>query len=356
MVDLPFDLVSACSKRIEKVMNPRIAFSYYVSTKLPFHYNRVPAAIRNRLLRTRSVDPDLSRHFANEKARMILVESFRKLGFVLLRKNPPSLHVTHDIETEEGLRKALSLKAVEEELGIESTWFLPSHEYRISKSVATDLSRGGMIGSHDIKHDGKLIHLRKRAELVKRLRASRVKLEEIFEQDVNCFRSPLLQFSRRIISALNEAGYRLDFSIPCWEPVHPVTMCGFGIESAQPFEAEGVVEIPLTLFQDHQVFNLMRLNFRDAVKLWIDQAKLIRSLDADLVLLVHPDYSFSRDLRAYKELLERLLQIVSSNRYRSEDSSQSGKVQQMNRDGRQLLTRQSVDTDQPFSCRSTQEF
>jgi hypothetical protein len=145
--------------------------------------------------------------------------------------------------------------------------------------------------------------------LVDRLRNSRLRLERIFDKEVECFRSPLLQFSQRIASAISEAGYHFDFSVPCWEPVHPITMGGFGIESAQAFEVDGVTEFPLTLFQDHQVLNVLGMSTREAVKFWIKQAELIRSFDGDIVLCVHPDYALSRDLRRYKELLISLLRV-----------------------------------------------
>jgi hypothetical protein len=118
-----------------------------------------------------------------------------------------------------------------------------------------------------------------------------------------------LQFSGRIISALAEAGYCYDFSAPCWEPVHPSTMGGFGVETAQGFETDGVVEVPLTLFQDHQVLRILGMSIHDAIKFWIKQAMLVRSFGGNIVLLVHPDYSFSGNPREYKELLVSLSEI-----------------------------------------------
>jgi len=309
IVDLPYDLIRASSERFEEVMNPRVAFMYNLATNLPFPYNIVPLPIRSRLLRLRNLDSNLLNHLANEAARKILTEAFNVLGFQLQRKNPPSLLITHDVESEKGLRRALSFKAVEDDLNVQSTWFLPSHEYPIRRAIAAELADGSTIGSHDVKHDGKLIHIQRHKELVQRMTESRLKLEEIFGKEVKCFRSPLLQFSRKIVSALNEAGYRFDFSLPCWEPVHPLTMSGFGIESVQAFELDGVVEIPLTLFQDHQLLNLLGMDTGDAIKLWVEQANLIRSFEGDIVLLIHPDYSFSRDLQKYRDLLTILLEI-----------------------------------------------
>jgi len=255
------------------------------------------------------IDANLSQHLAIEKARKMLVDAFEALGLRLQRKSRPSLLITHDVDTEKGLEKALSLKAVEDKLDLQSTWFLPSEQYRIPRDIAKSLAAGSTIGSHDLEHDSRLIHCRDHGRLVERLRKSKLRLETIFDTEVRCFRSPLLQFSSWIVSGLKAAGYELDFSLPCWEPVHPQTMGGFGIESVQPFEIDGVVEIPLTLFQDHQVLNVMGFNTHQATKFWYEQAELIRSFGGDIVLLVHPDYSFSKDLDQYKRLLQSLSEL-----------------------------------------------
>jgi peptidoglycan/xylan/chitin deacetylase (PgdA/CDA1 family) len=309
IVELPFDLVEMVCQILGQVMNPRLALTYRVSCLAPFQYKAIPASLRNLFLRTREIDSNLSNHLRTEVARGILAKAFDGLGFALERKNPPSLVITHDVETEQGLSRACSLKTIEEDLGIQSIWFLPSSEYSIQKGIAKDLSERSVIGSHDVRHDGRLIMIRKHEALVERLRESRLKLEYIFEKDVRSFRSPLLQFNREISAALSEGGYSNDFSTTCWEPVHPLTMGGFGVECTSPFEMNGVVETPLTLFQDHQVLNVLQMSTKEAAKLWIHQARLVRAFAGDIVLLVHPDYSFSEDPREYRQLLIHLLEV-----------------------------------------------
>ena len=312
IVDVDYQLMRQCSDKFQAVMNPRVASMYKLATQLPLRYKLIPSSVRNILLRARLVDCDLSHHTAMEILRGVLREAFGILGFHLERRNPPSLIITHDVESGKGLEKALSLKRVEDALAVRSTWFLPSEEYPIPCKVAKELSKDSTIGSHDIRHDGRLIHIRKSEELVERLSSSRLKLEKIFEKEVECFRSPLLQFNKRIAGALGKSGYRFDFSIPCWEPANPVTMSGFGIESVQPFDIDGVTEFPLTLFQDHQVLNVLGMDTHEAIRLWIQQAKLIRMFGGDIVLLIHPDYAFSQHLEDYRELLTKLLKIHSS--------------------------------------------
>jgi hypothetical protein len=316
-VELPFDLVEASSSRIEMALNPRIALQYVLATHFPFQYNRLPSVLRDLFLRSRRVDTGLTQHLGIENFRRIFLDAVNELGFSLQRRSPTSLIITHDVDTEKGLQRALPLKNMEDQLGISSTWFLLSEEYNLPQRLVEDLAQNTTIGSHDIRHDGRLIQVKRIEELVRRLSRSRLKLETIVGKPVKCFRSPLLQFNGRILSALREAGYESDFSAPCWEPVHPSTMSGFGTESVQPFEFEGIVEHPLTLFQDHQVLQVLRMSTREAIKLWIDQARLVRSLDGDIVLLVHPDYGFSQDLDAYRQLLASLMEIQHS--YEADD-------------------------------------
>jgi hypothetical protein len=308
-VDLSHDLIGECLDRFKRVMEPGISLKYRLITKPPVRYNIVPSRIRSKFLKAQKIDADLSKHIANEIARGVLKRAFSLLGFPLQRKRPPELLITHDIDSDRGFRKAEALRSVEDDLGIASTWFLPSDEYPLRRSDAGRLGEMARIGSHDTKHDGKLIHIRSHDRLVERLRRSRLRLETVFERRVNCFRSPLMQFSRRILRALHEAGYESDFSVPCWEPVNPTTMSGFGIESAMPFEIDRVMEHPLTVFQDHQVLFVLGMGTREAVKLWIDQCKLLRALGGDIVILVHPDYAFSQDLKMYSLLLRSLLEV-----------------------------------------------
>lgn len=254
-------------------------------------------------------DADLSSHLRCEAFRAELIKAFKTLGSSPKRNELPSLHVTHDIDTSKGLHRALSLKRVEDELDVRSTWFLPSDEYPIPPTIAHDLREGCIIGSHDTRHDGRLIHTRKHEDLVRRLTDSRRRLQDIFDLEIRNFRSPLLQFSITMASALSESGYLCDFSIPCWDPVYPATMKGSGVECLQSFQIEGVVEFPLTLFSDHSVLYVLGLNTREARKFLIEQAKLVRSLGGDITLCVHPDYAFAADLEEYRELLVGLENI-----------------------------------------------
>ncbi|GEM_PF-2403197 len=310
VVELPSHNIEFCNKKLEEVLEPTVSFTYNFFTRLPIQYNIIPPTLRSRLLRINKGDYDFQHHNLMELLRNNLLMAFKLLGVSLKRMNPPKLIVTHDIDTWKGLQNANRLQSIENDLGIQSTWFVASEEYHIPKVIAKDLSGNSNIGSHDTRHDGKLIHIRERSKIVERLRRSRLELENRFDVPIKRFRSPLLQFSANILSALKEAGYDSDYSLPSWEPVHPSTMKGFGLESFQTFEISKVVEIPLTLYQDHQLLNIIGLTPVQATRHWLEQAKFIRAYDGDIVLLVHPDYEFSKDLTAYKRLLLALSELV----------------------------------------------
>jgi hypothetical protein len=308
VVQFPIDLVR-CSKILDSAMNPRKSIAYNLLTNLPFEYKQAPFWLRRIFLKSRRIDFDLSAHLAIDVAREKIRRSLEMLGVELQRKDQPIFIVTHDIESEGGLQRSLSLKAVEERLDMSSIWFLPSNEYPIKKAVAKDLAEGSIIGSHDVRHDGKLLHIQSREKLIRRLVQSRLRLTEIFGEQIRCFRSPLLQFKEGLLSALEEAGYDSDFSLPCWEPVYPMTMKGFGIQSTMRFRVGRVLEFPLTLFQDHQVLSVLGMNTQEAIGFWAVQAKLVDSIGGDMVLLIHPDYAFGRDTSKYRELLETLSEV-----------------------------------------------
>jgi peptidoglycan/xylan/chitin deacetylase (PgdA/CDA1 family) len=309
---LHYDIVSKCCAKLSSVMNPKISLKYAVATRLPFNYNSMPSALRSSFLRnfhSSSLEYELSKHLIVETSRHHLIESFNELGLQVERKRPPSVLLTHDIDTEKGLRKASALKKIENEYNVGSIWFLVSNEYQIRRDLARELAEGSEIGSHDTRHDGRLVQIKEKGRLVKRLRESRLKLGDIFEREVTNFRAPLMQFNAKLIEALSEAGYRSDFSLPCWEPVHPSTMSGFGIESVCEFEICDICEHPLTLFQDHQVLQVLRMTPSEATRFWMDQARLVSSLGGDIVLLIHPDYSFSQDLESYRKLIKFLVRL-----------------------------------------------
>jgi peptidoglycan/xylan/chitin deacetylase (PgdA/CDA1 family) len=214
--------------------------------------------------------------------------------------------VTHDIETKNGLQRARRLKKLEERYGVPSAWYIPSKHYILDAEMVRELANHGEIGAHDTKHDGKLVYLPK-DRLIKRFVEAKKTLAEIAGQNVVGFRAPLLQHNLTIIQALTDAGYVYDTSIPTWEPNHPCTMKPHGIGTVFPFRLGGLVEVPVTLTQDHQLLTFFGMSPRQVAAEWWDMTHLIRSLGGLATFLVHPDYELGDSGSVvYEEILSNI--------------------------------------------------
>jgi hypothetical protein len=195
------------------------------------------------------------------------------------------------------------MKKIESKYDIGSAWYIPSKRYKLEGSIIKEIGYHGEIGVHDTKHDGKLAHLAKE-KLVERVSQARNSIETIIEHKIEGFRAPVLQHNQQILSALKESGYRYDTSIPTWEPKHPFTMKPHGIGTIYPISMNGLIEIPLTLPQDHQLLYVLGLTPEEVMRTWATMATLIRELGGVCMFLVHPDYKFGDpNTNLYEELL-----------------------------------------------------
>jgi hypothetical protein len=211
--------------------------------------------------------------------------------------------LTHDVETSNGMKRALVLKHIEEKYDIASAWYVPSERYKLNNESVCKLSNNGEVGAHDTKHDGKLSHL-PQEKLEKRLLDVRQCLGRITQQSIEGFRAPILQHNSRILKAIETAGYAYDTSIPTWEPKHPYTMKAHGIGTVYPMKLNNMIELPLTLPQDHQLLHVLKLNPADVMKSWASMALTIRDLGGMCMFLIHPDYEIGCDSELYEELVK----------------------------------------------------
>ena len=215
--------------------------------------------------------------------------------------------ITHDVESRRGLESGTrNILQVEDKLGIQSTWNLPSDRYEIPKMRLRNLARHGEIGAHDTRHDGRLIlvSLEKKTQ-----RAAKCKqgLEVAGQTSVVGFRSPLLQHSRELLEAVERAGYEYDSSVPSLEPLSPTSLKPHGIGTIFPLKIGGIIEIPVTLPQDHQCFRILGLSPRETVDLLLHLSTWIRMIGGACVILIHPDYEFGmpENESEYARLLKR---------------------------------------------------
>ena len=172
-----------------------------------------------------------------------------------------------------------------------SSWNLVGDDYRVDPAIIDAIrGAGGEIGLHGLTHDGRLFESRRAFE-----RALPRIGERIAEWGVEGFRSPS---TLRNAAWMPELPVSYDSSFPDTDPFepHPGGCC-----SILPFFLGSVVELPLTLAQDHTLFEILRE--RD-IALWRRKAAWIARHGGLVTALIHPDYVLSDErLRRYDELL-----------------------------------------------------
>ena len=202
-----------------------------------------------------------------------------------------ALVLTHDVETEAGFGQRHLLRGPERELGFRSSWNLVAERYAIADHEVRALQLEGCeIGVHGLRHDGR--DLGSRRLLRRRLPAMRAAATR---WGAVGFRSPATQ---RRWAWMPLLGFDYDTSSTDTDPYEPQPG---GCCTYLPFFNEGLVELPITLPQDHTLFVI--LGHSDG-QLWTEKARHIRSRRGMALMLTHPDYaSDPRVSNAYRSVL-----------------------------------------------------
>jgi hypothetical protein len=285
-------------------------------TKIPFSYRAIPSFIRNRAFRAPNSVTELTEDKLApvECLRVIFLASLvvaaeravPRIGFWRKGKSY-ALAITHDVETKLGLEDGAGrLADIESKLGVRSTWNVPSERYPLSSQLLISLATAGEVGGHDTKHDGRLI-FEDFENKVERVGRCKSRLESLSRKEVRGFRAPLLQHGRELTDALGRAGFQYDSSAPSWERLSPTSLKPHGVGTVFPFFISGMLEIPVSLPQDHQLIRVSGLTVSEAVEELFRVAGWVRGVGGACVLLVHPDYEFGQpeNSEEYYRLLER---------------------------------------------------
>ena len=315
-VYLTIDIIDEFKHTLDGILNPKISRTYKILTNMPIPYSIAPRQVKNLLMRKRHEElshQSFCAHLSLDTTRFILAAAIEKSsGKKLLRKNWDKKQfafvMTHDVDSQEGFGRSKRLKNIEEKYDIPSAWYIPSKRYRLDPESVKSLASYGEIGCHDTKHDGKLVFLA-RKKLNLRISEAKTALERLTGRSIDGFRSPLLQYNANIMAAVEKAGFCYDSSIPTWEPKHPLTMKSHGIQTMFPLSLGGLIEIPITLPQDHQMLSVSGLTCREALEKWSSMVNVIKNLGGLCSFLVHPDYELS-DLS--NGVYEELLNLIAS--------------------------------------------
>ena len=311
---LTIDVIKEYSRIMDEILNPNVSNLYRILTSLPIPYRMAPRGLRDFFMRRKTKETTFK--FCDKLPldflRFLLI---RAIGEVtrekLVRKKWNGkqyvFSLTHDIDTYNGLKKAVVLKKLEDRYDIPSAWYIPTKKYKLEADIIRDLANHGEIGAHGTSHDGKLVKLPK-LKIIKRLCEAKQNLETIIGEPVEGFRAPLLQFNVKFIQALVEAGYLYDASVPTWEPTHPYTMKPHGIGTVNLVKINGFFEIPLTFPQDHQMLYILCMTPEQTVETWSNILDVVRDIGGICTILIHPDYNLanSGNLTIYEEMLSNI--------------------------------------------------
>jgi peptidoglycan/xylan/chitin deacetylase (PgdA/CDA1 family) len=205
--------------------------------------------------------------------------------------------LTHDVEARAGYADLALLRDLERDAGLRSSWnFVPLREprqarYEVGEPVLHMLAREGCeIGVHGLHHDGRDL------ESLEMLRERLPAIREYAQRwGAVGFRAPATQRAWEWMPLL---AFDYDSSSPDSDPYEPIPG---GCCSWLPFFNDGMVELPITLPQDHTLFAI--LGHPDG-SMWMDKARVIRDRGGMVLVLTHPDYARDPVLReAYRALL-----------------------------------------------------
>ena len=230
-------------------------------------------------------DQDLRQRLREHGAARLPLVSYwpheRRFAFIL----------THDVEGQAGIENIPRVLEIERRHGFASSWNFCAEWYPIPEGLFAALARAGCeVALHGLTHDGLLFRDRASFE------ASLPKLQRYMREWGACgFRSPALH---RNADCMAELDCLYDSSFPDTDPFGPQPG---GCCSIFPFFIGELVELPITLVQDHTLFEILR---EQSVRRWVEKSEWLIENNGLINLLVHPDYLLTQErLDLYDEIL-----------------------------------------------------
>jgi peptidoglycan/xylan/chitin deacetylase (PgdA/CDA1 family) len=202
--------------------------------------------------------------------------------------------LTHDVEGPSGVANVRRIIEIERRHGFTSCWNFVAEWYPIEDGLFDHIRAAGCeIGLHAIKHDGKLFESRARFE------AELPAIHDYLEKwGAVGFRSPA---THRNPDWMPELGALYDSSFPDTDPFEP--QAG-GCCSILPFFLGDMVELPISLVQDHTMWEILG---HETIELWTRKSDWVIDNCGLINLITHPDYlDTPARLRMYEEYLDYL--------------------------------------------------
>jgi len=215
-----------------------------------------------------------------------------------------SFVITHDVETQKGLGNIQRICEIERKYGFKSSWNFVPERYPVDVRLLEEIVDAGFeVGIHGLKHDGKLFSSRR----VFDERMSKIE-EYRSEWGAVGFRSPATHRNR---DWMENMPFEYDSSFPDTDPYEPQPG---GCLSVFPFFIGNLVELPITLAQDHTLFEILRCK---DISIWKQKIDWIEKMNGMALVIVHPDYmrpggGRGKDSGYPVEYYEELLQYVKN--------------------------------------------
>jgi peptidoglycan/xylan/chitin deacetylase (PgdA/CDA1 family) len=191
-------------------------------------------------------------------------------------RHPWAVTLTHDVETADGLARVPHVADLERERNLRSSFNMVPRDYEVPDPLLRSLDGGGFeVGVHGYTHDGLLFS--SRAIFDERV----VVIREFARRwGASGFRSPATYRNREWLPLL---GFEYDSSVSNTAPCEPQPG---GCGSFFPFSLGGMLELPITLPQDHTLFELLEETGADT---WLTCLARIREANGMACVLAHPD-------------------------------------------------------------------
>lgn len=283
-----------------------------LSSRMAFSYQRVPAALRSliascmgrvqrrrhrRWARFPAWPLDLSADFLADLA------GADPAGAGHRPHGPTPVLLTHDLDSHEGLANLAALFLDREErVGAHSYSYTVPCKYALDHGLLAEVAaRGHGIGMHGYDHSNLT------AFVAPQERTARLEqgLKALAPYAPRGFRAPSLLRSRGLLREVARL-FAHDSSIPTSGGLFPIP--NNGCASARPFQAEGVLEIPLSMPRDGSM-RFLGYSPREIAGVWKTCAERIADSGGVVVVLTHCERRFSghpRYLAAYVDFLEYL--------------------------------------------------
>jgi peptidoglycan/xylan/chitin deacetylase (PgdA/CDA1 family) len=208
--------------------------------------------------------------------------------------------LTHDVEGPRGVENIPRVLEIERRHGVRSSWNFVAEDYPIDPGLFPTLRAAGCeIGLHALHHDGLLFADRASFD------AQLPRIHQVMrEWEAVGFRSPA---THRKSAWMHELDCLYDSSFPDTDPFEPQPG---GCCSIWPFFLGNLVELPITMVQDHTLFEILR---ETSIQRWVEKSAWVASNHGLVNVLVHPDYMLSdRRLDLYEQLLDHLAGLAGS--------------------------------------------